>query len=357
MAFRCLIPKRLILIRHGESEGNVNSQIYESEADSLLHLTDQGWQQAMCAGRALKEEIGDEPVRFEVSPYVRTRESFNAIVLPWGSSDDVKWSEDPRLREQDFGNFQDLAEINKAKEERGRFGPFYYRMPSGESPADVYDRLSSYFESMHRSWERAPQHANINMNHIIVCHGVTISAFVMRMFKYSVDDFHKFENFGNAEFCVLERHANGKYCNDQLYCVKPTLIAGHWQAVRGPRSVRPDAGRFDRAINSAPPSALLKPALDRARSKSDSDRLLVKEFRSAEKAGGIGLGFRCDDSNRVEAIIEKSQADSLGVMPGWYLLEVDGATVPEGGARAAMRHAMSSGGTFNVKFNVRQEGP
>ncbi|CAE8720076.1 unnamed protein product, partial [Polarella glacialis] len=357
MAFRCLIPKRLILIRHGESEGNVNSQIYESEADSLLHLTDQGWQQAMCAGRALKEEIGDEPVRFEVSPYVRTRESFNAIVLPWGSSDDVKWSEDPRLREQDFGNFQDLAEINKAKEERGRFGPFYYRMPSGESPADVYDRLSSYFESMHRSWERAPQHANINMNHIIVCHGVTISAFLMRMFKYSVDDFHKFENFGNAEFCVLERHANGKYCNDQLYCVKPTLIAGHWQAVRGPRSVRPDAGRFDRAINSAPPSALLKPALDRARSKSDSDRLLVKEFRSAEKAGGIGLGFRCDDSNRVEAIIEKSQADSLGVMPGWYLLEVDGATVPEGGARAAMRHAMSSGGTFNVKFNVRQEGP
>ena len=40
-------------------------------------------------------------------------------------------------------------------------------------------------------------------------HGLTISVLLMRWFKYSVDDFGKWENFGNAEFCVLERNVEG----------------------------------------------------------------------------------------------------------------------------------------------------
>jgi hypothetical protein len=39
-------PKRLILVRHGESEGNVDHTIYASVADNALHLTERGWLQA-----------------------------------------------------------------------------------------------------------------------------------------------------------------------------------------------------------------------------------------------------------------------------------------------------------------------
>lgn len=51
--------------------------------------------------------------------------------------------EECRVREQDFGNFQEEQRMKAIKETRERFGRFFYRFPEGESAADVYDRVSS----------------------------------------------------------------------------------------------------------------------------------------------------------------------------------------------------------------------
>jgi len=84
------LPDRLVLIRHGESLGNVNSDLYGEVPDNAMPLTDFGWEQAYAAGRVLKDEIlkdlqeGDcSRVHFVVSPYVRTVETFNGIVSAW----------------------------------------------------------------------------------------------------------------------------------------------------------------------------------------------------------------------------------------------------------------------------------
>ncbi|CAI5480413.1 unnamed protein product [Closterium sp. Yama58-4] len=50
--------------------------------------------------------------------------------------------EEPRLREQDFGNFQVQERMRQIKDMRQRFGRFFYRFPEGESSADVYDRVT-----------------------------------------------------------------------------------------------------------------------------------------------------------------------------------------------------------------------
>ena len=197
-----IAPRRLVIVRHGESEGNVDKEIYKTVADNALHLTESGWKQALCAGRAMKEIIGDESVFFHVSPYVRTRETFHAIAKAFGPLESVHWKEDPRIREQDFGNFQDAAKTSAQKRERKAFGRFYYRFPDGgESCADVYDRVSSFLESLYRHWEEHPEYEN----EVIVAHGVTIATFLMRWFKYSVDDFNMYANFTNCEFAVLEK--------------------------------------------------------------------------------------------------------------------------------------------------------
>jgi broad specificity phosphatase PhoE len=207
-AARCrlnkIAPKRLILVRHGESEGNVNQSIYSSKADNALHLTETGWNQALSAGRALREIVGSESIHFFVSPYVRTRETFHAIAKAWGGFENLSWKEDPRIREQDFGNFQDPDETKKYKQERKDFGSFYYRFPDGgESCADVYDRVSSFLESLYRHWEKR----NFD-NEVLVCHGLTIAAFFMRWNKYSVDEFNTYENFTNCEMAVLEKETS-----------------------------------------------------------------------------------------------------------------------------------------------------
>ena len=45
---------------------------------------------------------------------------------------------------------QDKEKMQKNKDERARFGRFYYRFPQGESGADVYDRVSTWLESLFR---------------------------------------------------------------------------------------------------------------------------------------------------------------------------------------------------------------
>lgn len=198
------VPKRLILIRHGESEGNVDRDIYKHTADHGIHLTERGWHQALAAGMELHKIVGKESVKFFVSPYVRTRETFHAIAKAWGGHEKLSFVEDPRIREQDFGNFQDPPQMLERHAERKKFGVFYYRFPDGgESCADVYDRVSSFMESLYRHWREHPDICN----YVIVCHGLTIATFLMRWFKYSVDEFHSYEHFTNCEFIVLERDA------------------------------------------------------------------------------------------------------------------------------------------------------
>ena len=41
--------------------------------------------------------------------------------------------EELRIREQDFGNFQDPEQMKECKAARSSFGRFFYRFPSGES--------------------------------------------------------------------------------------------------------------------------------------------------------------------------------------------------------------------------------
>ncbi|KAF1784463.1 Histidine phosphatase superfamily [Phytophthora cactorum] len=106
----------------------------------MLHLTELGYEQAVAAGKSIKKIIGNETMRFIVSPYVRTIETFCGILKAWGfEGKSIPWSEEPRIREQDFGNFQEPMKIRECKAQRRRFGSFFYRFPSGESPADVYD--------------------------------------------------------------------------------------------------------------------------------------------------------------------------------------------------------------------------
>lgn len=51
--------------------------------------------------------------------------------------------EEPRITEQQFGNFQNHEEMQQCKRQRNSFGRFYYRFPNGESGLDVYTRVGA----------------------------------------------------------------------------------------------------------------------------------------------------------------------------------------------------------------------
>ena len=101
-------PRRIILVRHGESEGNVDETVYTRVADPKIGLTERGKAQAEECGQRIKrtiEEDGDQnwQLYFYVSPYRRTLETLQSLARPFERSRIAGFREEPRIREQDFG--------------------------------------------------------------------------------------------------------------------------------------------------------------------------------------------------------------------------------------------------------------
>ena len=167
-------PKRIILVRHGESIGNVNSSAYSSTPDSQISLTERGFEQGTACGREIRRLVGNGSVRFYYSPYLRVRQTLLAILQAF-EGQPVEIASEPRLREQDFGNFQDTLDepnlgiisadlggsrlisadlggsrlqdplsMSRLREDRMKFGRFFFRFPNGEAGTDVFDRVSDF---------------------------------------------------------------------------------------------------------------------------------------------------------------------------------------------------------------------
>ncbi|EEF49780.1 phosphoglycerate mutase-like protein AT74 [Ricinus communis] len=214
------LPKRIILVRHGESEGNLDTAAYTTTPDNKIPLTPSGLSQAETAGIHLHNLISESNnhaqnwrVYFYVSPYQRTLSTLRGIGRSFERERIIGVREECRIREQDFGNFQVKERMKVIKETRERFGRFFYRFPEGESAADVFDRVSSFLESLWRDIDmnRLQKDPSSDLNLIIISHGLTCRVFLMKWFKWTVDQFERLNNPGNCEYRVMELGDGGEY--------------------------------------------------------------------------------------------------------------------------------------------------
>lgn len=199
-------PKRIILVRHGLSQGNADRSLHETIPDFALNLTPEGIEQAKRAGQELKKIIAEETLHVYHSPYYRTRQTFQAIQESIAENV-VKTFEDPRLREQDWGHLRKPDLNGEIIQERDGFSTFYYRIPDGESGADVYDRVSSFLETLHRDFQKSDYPENV----LIVTHGMTLRLFLMRWFHWSVEEFEALRNPLNCQIVIMQKDLNERY--------------------------------------------------------------------------------------------------------------------------------------------------
>lgn len=188
---------RIILLRHAESLGNVDELAYCRIPDHTLPLTEAGERQARAAAPAVRDMIGTHPTAVYVSPYVRTQRTFDLLELR-----DVveRVVPEPRLREQDWGNLQDPVDQEIQKRKRHEFGHFFYRLPYGESGADVDDRVASFLHELEHRVEADPTHPNTAL---VVSHGLTMRLLCRRMFSWSIDLFESLSNPDHVDLRVL----------------------------------------------------------------------------------------------------------------------------------------------------------
>ncbi|CAK8544702.1 unnamed protein product [Lathyrus sativus] len=214
-----VLPKRIIVVRHGESQGNLDPGAYTVTPDHKIPLTPQGVAQARLVGSKIRHVIAssssspDWRVFFYASPYARTQSTLLELARSFSKKRVIGVREECRIREQDFGNFQVQERMNAIKETRQRFGRFFYRFPEGESAADVFDRVSSFLESLWRDIDmnRLNHNPSNDLNLIIVSHGVASRVFLMRWFRWTVEQFELLNNFENSEFRVMQLGSGGEY--------------------------------------------------------------------------------------------------------------------------------------------------
>lgn len=201
-----------------------------------MKLTPEGWTQAYDAGRRLRSLLKeDDTLHFFTSPYRRTRETTQGILQTLTSDDPspspfprhkIKVYEEPRLREQDFGNFQPCsAEMERMWQERADYGHFFYRIPNGESAADAYDRISGFNESLWRQFGDDDCASVCILGrlycslclHIVtdrwpVTHGLMSRVFLMKWYHFSVEYFEDLRNVNHCEFLIMRKQdETGKY--------------------------------------------------------------------------------------------------------------------------------------------------
>lgn len=129
----------------------------------------------------------------------------------------VQTTSEPRLREQDFGNFQNARDMEKVYEERQKFGRFFFRFPNGEAGTDVYDRVCDFWGTIYRFMDFSPRDDRHVDNFVMVTHGLLMRIFCMCYFRWTVLEFERVWNPSNCEIWVLEKTKSGRY-----------RLAGQW---------------------------------------------------------------------------------------------------------------------------------
>jgi len=161
------MPRRLVMVRHGQSEANVNQKktialpghiknALNARPDWEHRLTPVGVEQGRVAGDWIRENIGSI-ASFDVvyhSPFIRTHETAIAIA---GNEEGIILTPEDRIIERDWGLFGKMSKKQQAIHypktvAEKKINPLYARFDGGESMMDVYGRIRDMDGTLHREY-------------------------------------------------------------------------------------------------------------------------------------------------------------------------------------------------------------
>lgn len=187
---------RLFLIRHGETDYNLNHQMQGRGIDAPLNAT--GFRQA----EAVAGYLGKYHISQVVSSsMLRARQTAGTITKLLGM--DLLSHKD--LDEMNFGDFEgmffdDIADEIKKVHEKWSGGQTAYRIPGGESPEEVFDRAA---KRVHKYLDE------FNGDNIaFVVHGRVIRILLSEWTGIGLRNMHKIEH-ANGAVNHLMKNGNG----------------------------------------------------------------------------------------------------------------------------------------------------
>lgn len=190
----------IFLVRHAQSESNVDLNVLKNKSNVKVKLTDTGILQAKETANALSDLISkNEDLIVWNSPYQRTRLTADIIKEQFSNKNiDFKEIESIYLSERQFGILDDTvdyeskhpSEFNHYKINQTDGTHFFARPPLGESPFDMCLRLDFFIKQILQNRKE--------QNHVIVSHGAAIKGFITMIENLSYEEYTDMRNVPNA---------------------------------------------------------------------------------------------------------------------------------------------------------------
>ena len=197
------MPANLVLVRHGESEGNIAiarskmgdhgayTDEFKNRHSSLWRLSLKGRKQAAMTGEWMHDELGLTFDRHYTSAYLRAMETAGLLDI-----ERAMWYTDFNLRERDWGELDRVSVEERDKSfsdamEKREIDSFYWTPPNGESLAQLCLRIDRVFQTLHRECS--------GKNVLIVCHGEVMWAARVILERLSQPRFHELDKSKNPK--------------------------------------------------------------------------------------------------------------------------------------------------------------
>lgn len=200
---------KIYLVRHAQSQSNVDLSILKLQTNMAVELSSDGFKQAEETGKFLAEHIKKGKIKVWNSPYTRTRQTAYAIKETLKNNGEIFQEEESiYIAERQFGLVDDVDnytsyykhEAKHYKLHKEHSHDFFARPPLGESPFDMCMRLDFFIRTILSS-ESDVEH------HIIVSHGAAIRGFIMMHQKQKYEEYNC-PNPYNASVRLID---NGQY--------------------------------------------------------------------------------------------------------------------------------------------------
>jgi broad specificity phosphatase PhoE len=190
-------PRRLILLRHGQTEYNADNRM-QGQLDT--ELSELGRSQARAAATAL---VGRRPISIVSSDLRRAYDTAVEV----GDNAGLPVQIDERLRETHLGDWQGLTHLDvdaRAPGARAAWrGDATWAPPGGESRLDVARRSKPVVAELvekHEDWAEKPV--------VLVAHGGLIAALTAALLDLPVDRWPVLGGLGNTSWVQLSAYGN-----------------------------------------------------------------------------------------------------------------------------------------------------
>ena len=204
-----MLPLNIILIRHGESEGNLaknlalednNNKLFdklEYRRNPFYRLTNNGIKQIIKTGEWIKKNIHLNIDKYFTSEYIRALETSVNLNI-----NGAIWNTNSYLRERDNGILSGLSPDYKNKnysDEMIRKDEtlFYYSPPGGESVVNCMQRANLFVNHLEY---------NKYNNILAVCHGGIMNSFRLLFENIRNTDFDKINNMKSGSEHIHNGH-------------------------------------------------------------------------------------------------------------------------------------------------------